>query len=50
MKNDALFCVGQKALIEKNGQVLVLGDPKEGLDFPGGKSKKMKLEMVMPQV
>jgi 8-oxo-dGTP diphosphatase len=37
MKDDALFCVGQKAFIEKDGQVLVLNDPTEGLDFPGGK-------------
>lgn len=37
MKDDALFCVGQKAFIEKDGQVLVLHDPVEGLDFPGGK-------------
>jgi 8-oxo-dGTP diphosphatase len=37
MKKDALFCVGQKAFIEKDGMVLTLGDPKEGLDFPGGK-------------
>ncbi len=37
MKNDALFCVGQKAFIEKGGKVLVLFDPIEGLDFPGGK-------------
>jgi 8-oxo-dGTP pyrophosphatase MutT (NUDIX family) len=36
MKEDALFCVGQKALIEKDGKVLVLF-PKEGPDFPGGK-------------
>lgn len=34
---DALFCVGQKAFIEKDGKVLVLNDPEEGLDFPGGK-------------
>ncbi|MEK7125164.1 MAG: NUDIX domain-containing protein [Patescibacteria group bacterium] len=37
MKNDALFCVCQKAFIEKDGKVLVLHDPIEGLDFPGGK-------------
>jgi 8-oxo-dGTP diphosphatase len=37
MKDDALFCIGQKAFIEKDGKVLVLGDPEEGLDFPGGK-------------
>jgi 8-oxo-dGTP pyrophosphatase MutT (NUDIX family) len=37
MKKDALFCVGQKAFIEKDGKVLVLNDSLEGLDFPGGK-------------
>ena len=37
MKDDALFCVGQKAFIEKEGKVLILHDPVEGLDFPGGK-------------
>ncbi|MDP3901674.1 MAG: NUDIX domain-containing protein [bacterium] len=37
MKDDALFCVGQKAFIEKDGKILVLHDPLEGLDFPGGK-------------
>src|SRR3989338_8374048 len=37
MKDDALFCIGQKAFIEKSGKVLLLFDPVEGLDFPGGK-------------
>ena len=37
MKKDALFCVVQKAFIEKEGKVLILFDPVEGLDFPGGK-------------
>ena len=37
MKKDALFCVGQKAFIEKDGKVLILYDPVEGIDFPGGK-------------
>ena len=37
MKDDALFCVDQKAFIEKDGKVLVLHDQVEGLDFPGGK-------------
>ena len=36
-KEDELFCVGQKAFIGRDGQVLVLNDPIEGLDFPGGK-------------
>lgn len=34
---DALFWVGQKAFIEKDGKVLVLGDEINHLDFPGGK-------------
>ena len=37
MKNDALFCVDQKAFIERDEKVLILNDPVEGLDFPGGK-------------
>lgn len=37
MADDALFCVGQKAFIEKDGKVLIIYDPMEGLDFPGGK-------------
>jgi 8-oxo-dGTP pyrophosphatase MutT (NUDIX family) len=37
MGNDALFCVGQKAFIEKDDKVLVLGDTIEGIDFTGGK-------------
>lgn len=44
MKDDALFCVGQKAFIEKGGKVLVLGDPTEGLDFPGGKIQEGEAE------
>ena len=37
MNEDALFCVGQKAFIKKGEEVLILNDPGEGLDFPGGK-------------
>jgi 8-oxo-dGTP pyrophosphatase MutT (NUDIX family) len=37
MKEDAQFYVCQKAFIDKDGDVLVLNDPIEGLDFPGGK-------------
>lgn len=36
MPEDKLFFVGQKAFIEKNGNVLILINPV-GLDFPGGK-------------
>ncbi len=35
--DDKLFYVGQKAFIDKDGEVLVLFDQFVGLDFPGGK-------------
>lgn len=37
MKQDAVFCIAQKAFIEKDGKLLILMDPIQGLDFPGGK-------------
>ncbi|HEY9584389.1 MAG TPA: NUDIX domain-containing protein [Candidatus Paceibacterota bacterium] len=37
MAEDKLFYVGQKAFIEKDGDILILTDPSIGLDFPGGK-------------
>ena len=37
MKEDAVFYVGQKAFIKKGSEILILTDPSEGLDFPGGK-------------
>jgi 8-oxo-dGTP diphosphatase len=46
VKEDALFCVGQKAFIEKDGSVLVLNDPIEGLDFPGGKVQEGEIDFV----
>ena len=46
MKEDALFCVGQKAFIEKDGQVLILNDPIEGLDFPGGKIQEDEIDFT----
>jgi hypothetical protein len=36
---DEVFYVGQKAFIEKDGEVLVIFDPKEGLDYPGVEQK-----------
>ena len=45
MNEDALFYVGQKAFIEKDGQVLVLGDPHEGLDYPGGKIQEGEFDL-----
>jgi len=40
---DRLFCVGQKAVINKKGKILVLHDPippPGGIDLPGGKIQK----------
>lgn len=45
MKEDALFYVGQKAFIEKDGEILVLGDPTEGLDYPGGKIQEGETDL-----
>ena len=36
-KGNRLMYVGQKAIIEKDGEVLVLFEKNIGLDFPGGK-------------
>lgn len=44
MVDDQLFYVGQKALIEKDGSVLVLNDPVFGLDLPGGKIQEGELD------
>lgn len=44
MAEDKLFYVGQKAFIEKNGEVLVLNDPVLGLDFPGGKIQEDEID------
>lgn len=43
--SDQLFFVGQKAFIEKNGEVLTLKHEK-GLDFPGGKITEGTLDFV----
>lgn len=37
MAKDQLLYVGQKAFIDKGGEVLVLNDPQLGMDYPGGK-------------
>ena len=46
MKEDALFYVGQKAFIKKGDEILVLGDPTEGLDFPGGKIQEGEEDLI----
>lgn len=38
--------VGQKAFIEKDGKILVLMDPKLGLDFPGGKIQENETDFT----
>lgn len=40
MKKDQIFYVGQKAFIDKNGEILVLIPPHGGVDFPGGKIRE----------
>lgn len=46
MKNDQTYWVGQKAFIRKGDDVLVLTDPTEGLDFPGGKIQEGEVDFV----
>lgn len=44
MVQDQLFYVGQKAVIHKDGEVLILNDPEFGLDLPGGKIQEGELD------
>ncbi len=46
MKEDALFYIGQKAFIEKDGSILTLNDPVKGLDFPGGKVQVGEIDFL----
>ncbi len=49
MKRDELFCVGQKAVINKDGLVLVLHDPLPqpgNIDLPGGKIQEGELDFT----
>jgi len=46
MKKDQQFFVVQKAFIDKGGEVLVLNDPIEGLDFPGGKIQEGETDLA----
>lgn len=45
MKEDQNYWVGQKAFIKKGDEVLVLTDPSEGLDFPGGKIQEGETDL-----
>ena len=44
MANEALFYVGQKAFIERDGKVLVLSNHLFGCDFPGGKIQEDEIK------
>ncbi len=37
MPADAVFWIGQKAVIERDGKILILDGPKGHFDLPGGK-------------
>jgi len=43
--NDLVCFVGQKACIEKDGQLLLLYDPIMGYDLPGGKIMKHETDL-----
>ena len=46
MINDQLLFVGQKAFIDKDGEILVLTDPQLGVDLPGGKIKEGEINLT----
>lgn len=46
MANDKDFFVGQKAFIEKDGQLLVLFNEESKLDLPGGKIQEGENDLV----
>lgn len=46
MRPDQLFYAVQKAFIEHDGKILVLNDPVEGLDFPGGKIQEGETDFI----
>jgi len=46
MADDQLFYVAQKALIEKDGEILVLHDPQMGIDVPGGKIQISESDLI----
>lgn len=46
MSEDQQFFVGQKAVIARGGEILVMFDPEFGADLPGGKIKAGELDFV----
>lgn len=47
MDQEQIFYVVQKAFVKKGDSILVLNDPKEGLDYPGGKIQKGEKDFVL---
>jgi 8-oxo-dGTP diphosphatase len=46
MSEHKLFFVGQKAFVRKGNEVLVINDPIEGLDYPGGRIEETDTNLV----
>lgn len=46
MENEQQFYLVQKAFIRKGDSILVLNDPEEGLDYPGGKIQKGEEDQI----
>lgn len=46
MNEDQEFYVGQKAFVRKGDEVLIVVDPHEGLDYPGGKIQVGETDLV----
>lgn len=46
MISDQLLFVGQKAFIDKDGEILILTDPQLGVDLPGGKMKEGESDII----
>lgn len=40
LKENKLLYVGQKAIIDRDGEVLIVEDPAIGLDFPGRQAQR----------
>lgn len=47
MREHQLYWVGQKAFIQKGEDILILHDPEEGLDFPGGRVEEGEEDLAL---
>ncbi len=46
MSENEVFDVAQKAFIEKDSKILVLIDPRHGVDLPGGRIQKGERNLI----